>query len=96
MSDEKKPTRTVPASLATKEKPAIAVSLALFKGVLNIPGDSAAEKVKCNPEKRGQHWTCDYIPALRHLEITFYPSDERQPAQRTYVHETNVTRWDPA
>ena len=95
MADEKKP-RHIPATLATKEKPAIPVSLAIFTRVLNLPGDSAAERIKCNPEKRGKHWTMDYIPALRHFEVTFFDSDERKAAERAYIHETHVGRWDPA
>lgn len=96
MPDDKKPTRHVPPSLATKEKPGIAASLLILRGVINIPGDSAAERIKCNPEKRGNHWTVDYIPALRHHEVTFYPADDRKPAERAYIHETHVGRWDPA
>ena len=96
----KMPERHVPASLASGQKrpESIPVRLLRFASPIQVPGDDAATNIKCDatcPATR-KHWRVNYIPALRHHEIYFYPAEQNRPVEVAYVHEALVATWWPA
>jgi len=91
--------RHVPPSIAdgSKRPERIAVRSVMWGRPLEVPGRSGETSLSCiqEPDSVQNRWTCDFIPAIRHFEITFFPSDRMRQVERYYVHEHEAKGWYP-
>lgn len=92
----KKVERPVPSSIATGEKrAAIPVKLLRLPATRDVVGENATDRIKGSPVgSTGKHWTINFIPALRHHEVMYFPSVPSDQVLVEYISEVG-TSWIP-
>lgn len=87
-------------------KPSIPIKRIQFTLAIDFPEASATTHLNCSKRSevfddagkrsgRGRYYLVDYLPWMRHVRVTHYPSGHAAPSERM-VHESLVKSWDPA
>ncbi len=97
MTPETAPKRTIPLSIlhGGKTPESVQISLIIWKGTAQIPGDQSSNSVRSSENGRPTQWTLTWLPRLHVFEILYVPLDVKQPAIIGYVDQSNAQSWRP-